>query len=98
MYIYQLNILLDGEPDSAIEALLEAAIEKCLDKNKINGSLESMSEEEISTDNFGKCEGCGAWTSDHTKPDAVREVSNGAVVDGKWLCDVCLPDDHPNAF
>ncbi len=98
MYIYQLNIALEQEENSNIEALIENAVTDLLKKEQIQGEVVSSMAKEVYTDNIGKCVNCGCWTSDHSKDDASAEVSNGAKVDGEWLCDVCLPKDHPNAF
>lgn len=48
--------------------------------------------------NCGKCSKCGQWVTDREKPDAIAELCNGATVDGKLLCDECLPYDHRWAF
>lgn len=48
--------------------------------------------------NCGKCSKCGQWTTDREKPDKVAGICNGATVDGKLLCDECLPSDHKWAF
>lgn len=53
---------------------------------------------EPNVDNLGKCQKCGCWTTDSTQENRVKEVSNGAVVNGQLLCDVCLPSDHELAF
>lgn len=48
--------------------------------------------------NCGKCANCGGWVTDREKPNHIPELCNGAVVDGKLLCDECLPIDHRWAF
>lgn len=48
--------------------------------------------------NCGRCSGCGVWTSDRERPDFIQGLSIGAVVDGKLLCNQCLPAGHPLAF
>ena len=48
--------------------------------------------------NCGRCSKCGQWVTDKEKPDAVEGLCNGATVDGKLLCDDCLPSDHRWAF
>lgn len=48
--------------------------------------------------NCDKCSNCGQWTTDREKPDAIDGICNGATVDGKLLCDECLPADHKWAF
>lgn len=46
----------------------------------------------------GKCYKCGAWTSDQDAPEHIEGFSDGILEDGKWLCDLCLPPEHPKAF
>ncbi len=89
MYIYQINVLIEGDENPALEQQLEAAL-----------PLEVVSARTIQMtgENFGKCARCEAWVSDFRRKDAVREFSPGAKMDGKWLCDLCLPKDHPSAF
>jgi len=48
--------------------------------------------------NCGKCSNCGQWVTDKEKPDVILELCNGTTVDGKLLCDDCLPPDHRWAF
>lgn len=48
--------------------------------------------------NCGQCAYCGAWVTDREKEDPIEGLTNGAVVDGKLLCDECLPEDHRWAF
>jgi hypothetical protein len=50
------------------------------------------------TMNCGQCCKCSTWTTDREKPDPIRKLTNGAVVDGELLCDDCLPEGHPWAF
>ena len=47
------------------------------------------------TMNCGQCCKCSTWTTDREKPDPIRELTNGAVVDGELLCDDCLPEGIP---
>ena len=49
-------------------------------------------------ENCGKCSNCGAWTTDREKPNYIPELNDGATVEGKLLCDECLPSDHRWAF
>lgn len=51
-----------------------------------------------STMNCGRCASCGAWTSDQEKENPINSLQVGATVDGKLLCDECLPKGHPLAF
>jgi hypothetical protein len=39
--------------------------------------------------NIARCEKCGTWMSDYTKPDNVAGVSGGRRINGKYLCDEC---------
>lgn len=48
--------------------------------------------------NCGKCSKCGQWTTDRDKKEAIKGLTNGASVDGKLLCDECLPSSHRWAF
>ena len=48
--------------------------------------------------NCGKCSSCGAWTTDREKDEQIEGLTNGATLDGKLLCDECLPEDHKWAF
>ena len=49
-------------------------------------------------DNCGKCVNCGGWTTDREKPGYINELGKGATVDGKLLCDECLPRGHEFSF
>lgn len=53
---------------------------------------------DIDNENCGRCANCGGWTTDREKPNYIPELCNGAIVDGKLLCDECLPPDHKWAF
>lgn len=48
--------------------------------------------------NYSKCSKCGQWTTDRDKPDAVEGLCHGATVNGKLLCDECLPSGHRLSF
>lgn len=96
MYIYCINIAIEGDENPAFEFELWEHIEKFLDPQK--ASLVSAMPEELIGDNYGRCVACGGWVSDATKPGKIRAFSNGARVNGDWYCDLCLPEDHPNRF
>ena len=96
MYLYRVNILFHNEEDLQKELNLEKHIDDFLKKNK--GELVSSNSEELKSDNFGKCQECGAWVSDYSKNNYISCFSNGAKLNGIWLCDLCLPDDHTNSF
>jgi hypothetical protein len=44
--------------------------------------------------NCGTCQSCGAWVTDRENENPIEGLTNGAVVDGKLLCEECLPEDH----
>jgi hypothetical protein len=48
----------------------------------------------------GRCAVCHRWVYDvENRADVTpTEISRGAVVDGQYLCDEHLPQDHPVAF
>lgn len=45
-------------------------------------------------DNIGICDNCGSWTANREAGLAPLGICNGAIVDGKLLCDQCLPKGH----
>jgi len=51
-----------------------------------------------SNSNCGRCVNCGGWVTDREKDNAILELCNGARVDGRLLCDECLPSEHRWAF
>ncbi len=48
--------------------------------------------------NCGQRVVCGTWVTDREEVDPLRELGNGAVVDGRLLCDDHLPSGHRWAF
>lgn len=98
MYIYSINVVFDHREEdyNKMESEIERLLEPLLKEHE--GEIVSTYSEDVSGDNFGKCQNCGCWTSDKTKDDYIWAFSNGAKIDGKWYCDICLPPDHPNAF
>jgi hypothetical protein len=48
----------------------------------------------------GRCAVCNCWMYDveNCTDFTPTRISRGAVVDGRYLCDVHLPPDHPLAF
>jgi hypothetical protein len=48
--------------------------------------------------NCGHCHNCNCWCTDKEKPNSISQLCNGAVYDGKLLCDECLPKNHRWAF
>ena len=88
--------------DEGVEAIIRDALKSpsCAPSNI---SVRWESTEIISLDECsgcGRCAKCNRWTQDAEgtpKTDTVG-ICPGAFVDGKLLCDDCLPPDHPIAF
>jgi len=70
------------------------------DDNNILLEWTSTSSIVLDSDNLncGKCSNCGQWTTDKEKSNSVEGICNGATVNGKLLCDECLPHDYRWAF
>ncbi len=66
-----------------------------LDKNAMYISTRY---ELLNGDNFGKCFECGSWCSNPEEPDYIHGLSIGKIIDGRWLCDICMPEDDPLHF
>ena len=105
MFIYKINILVnDNEDNAQIQYQIDEFVQKALDDflNEVpNNYLQFLSTQIVDlqqTSNLGRCSQCGEWTSDSRYEGYVEEVSNGSRVDGKWFCDICLPESHPNHF
>ena len=41
------------------------------------------------TENVGRCELCGVWISDYTRPDCLTGIGSGRRINGTFLCDQC---------
>ena len=95
MYILKVNVLL-YEENCTLETNLIDAISNLVDSK--NGLVVSINTNDIIGDNFGKCENCGCWVSNYDMDNYVPEFSNGCIINKKWLCDICLPPNHPKAF
>lgn len=99
MHIYKINILFesDGE-DLAWQQNAEEALQALL---KDRGRAELVSSEVVDLPpaaSIGRCATCGAWVSDYAAPFPVRELSSGVKRNGKWLCDLCVPENDPDHF
>lgn len=44
--------------------------------------------------NCGRCAICGTWCTDRERPGTILQISYGARVEGKLLCDEHLPEGH----
>lgn len=57
---------------------------------------------QVPTEASGQCHQCGAWTTDVMSPareDRHRfHFSPGTFLEGRLLCDLCLPEGHPLHF
>ena len=89
MYILKVNYLVDGTIESVKPLEEQIKMGECISEQYVDLSHNT---------NFGRCCLCQTWTSDKRKKNAVSEMSNGAILNGAWYCDVCLPDWHPNSF
>lgn len=98
-YIYKINLMIEDTPDNlAKQARIDEFVESFI---KDDDSVHVVSTEIVDlseTPNCGKCRNCQTWATDKRYQNSVPELSNGAVVDNEWLCDLCLPKDHPNSF
>ena len=103
-YILKINILVcntddNSELNSQIESMADAFA--CELERATDGKAAGVSYQYVSLDtnrNIGRCKLCNAWVSDSSKEGFIQELSNGAFIDDAWLCDLCLPKDHPNEF
>ena len=96
MYLYKIAVLIEGEEDPMEQYEIDQGICELL-KGKCAEYI-SARVEVVTGVNYGKCVKCGAWVSDYSKKDWIKAFSNGAQVNGKWYCDICLDETHPNSF
>ncbi len=68
------------------------------EKDKLCWEETSVIELEREHINSGQCHNCGRWVTDREKANPLNGLCNGATVNGKLLCDECLPTDHEFAF
>ena len=97
-YLYQLNIVInDVKENFEIEANIEKAIACDLHCGEY---VEIVSARIIELDSnvCGRCQKCGAWTTDKSKKEYIDEFSDGDYENGHWLCDICLPKNHLKSF
>jgi hypothetical protein len=81
-----------------LENSLEKAVEDIESSFKVSWNSTETLILDPNTMNCGKCESCGCWVSDREKDGIIRQLVVGARVNGKLLCDECLPKDHHLAF
>lgn len=96
MYILKLNILVPYVENLDLESEITMKLEELLANSQ--ACFVSTEYEEVSGENFGQCVSCGCWASDHREANHITAFSNGVKVEKGWLCDICLPEDHPEAF
>ena len=99
-YIYRINLLIrESADDESIQLNIDEAVERFVLQSKDSG-IEFVSTQVINLydDNCGQCCICGAWTSDHAKENSICEFSDGEKLEGKWYCDICLPENHEKHF
>ena len=98
-YIYKVNFLIEADPkDLAKQEKIDEYIDTLV---KTDDSLQVVSQEIIdlsNNSNCGQCVKCHTWATDKRLDNSISELSNGAIVNKDWLCDLCLPKNHPNAF
>lgn len=97
-YLYKLYVVVDDDSENlfhqnAVDEVVYKAIEKNTDVHFV-GSIVS----ELNGDICGKCCKCGAWVSDQALDNHIEGFSDGCFIDGKWWCDLCLPQDHLKKF
>lgn len=104
MYILRFNLLIDADIEDlkiqyGIEGELDAFVSNSPEmiRQKVV-HISSQLEDVDNNSNFGMCINCGTWATDFTKDNSVNGMSNGAILNDSWYCDLCLPIDHPNRF
>ena len=97
MYIFGIYVMVSSEEDPSFESELENLLEKHL-RHTNKAEIVSTISKSLCGDNYGRCIKCGAWTTDYSKSNPIKELSNGAKEGDNWYCDLCLPSNHPNAF
>lgn len=101
IYICKVNFIVEGDIEDLDK---QNKMDKILDS--FTAEMSDSGIEHVSTQfsdvsensNLGKCKNCGAWASDYRYEGFIQEVSNGAVLNNCWYCDLCLPIKHENHF
>lgn len=81
-------------------AALQQDIQKLVESYGSAAEWVSTSVTHVPTETSGQCTLCGAWTTDVMASDRAKrfKFSAGTLLEGKLLCDLCLPEDHPLHF
>lgn len=82
-----LNKSVDNLSDQ-ISKLLES--DSSIDISLLGTAFEKME----NGSNIGRCAKCGAWVTDYLKPYRAPCTTDGEIIDGQWLCEVCMPKDN----
>ena len=77
-----------------IYKLLDAAIHKALEtedtaKPYSGWTFDRPGEPDV---NARKCDVCGQWTSDRSKPDFICTLNWGGEIDGEFICQGCVSE------
>ncbi len=97
-YLYKINIVVDENEDNVqIQNTIDDMVQRSILKLPF-AEIVSQQIVTLNNDICGKCSSCGAWTSDRNSNEYIDEFSDGCLIDGKWLCDLCLPSYHPKSF
>ena len=80
--------------------LITSDLDIKVNNEKVLLNWESISSLVLNPENMncGKCSNCGRWTTDKEKENPVSNLCYGTTVNGRLLCDECLPFNHPHAF
>lgn len=101
-YILTINMIVDGNIDDAnMQNKIEYLFEEAINKSEIRDDVAIISTEFtdiIGNKNYGRCIKCGEWVSNKSLNPNVSQMSDGAIVNDHWYCDLCLPENHPNHF
>ena len=81
--------------------IMRKAIDEAFANQKITAFLESTKFDHLEyrdmTPNARRCEQCTVWTTNWWEPKTINVLEPGCYIDGKWLCDQCIPDTPPKS-
>ncbi|QFP78521.1 hypothetical protein [Deinococcus sp. AJ005] len=77
-------------------------IQSLIDEYELSVEWISTSYNQLPSIKSARCENCGAWTTDSMSNEKVGAsyylLNAGTLYEGRLLCDLCLPEDHPLYF